>query len=361
MTARVAIAIAMTAAAAAGQIAPSGRTQSAVSGSTVVIGGVTVVDSATNGTFNTVTAPGGGTFGNAGTTGCIHYKDSSGGDHPWCGQPGGLDFGTASAAVHDIANCPSGTVLNAPAKPSSNSGSPCVTAAGIGDSGVAHWICTGGCGNSGNAQVADFGPASCIFDSGSGTVAINDWFGVSTTTANTCHDYGPIYPTNGINVLGQVMAAGTANGTTAFAVWTFPWAKTIVQNLQVATYSMPYTAVVTLVGTPVTILPAPTSGGVIVDHIEVEVKSTGQTAYTAGNTINFVYHGQTNNVTAAGVSTAVVTSGTTAYVALSATTAQLVTNNLTGIDATVSTTNFACSGTCASLYFTIYYTTYAIN
>jgi hypothetical protein len=127
---------------------------------------------------------------------------------------GNLDFGTAQAAVVEVANAgTTGTTVNKLAKYTGAPGTA-VIAATTDTKGVIG-VVVGGAGTTSNAQIATYGFASCVFD---GATTAGDYVQISGSVTGDCHDGGNSYPTTG-QVLGRIPTTNGAGGTYAMLLF----------------------------------------------------------------------------------------------------------------------------------------------
>lgn len=104
----------------------------------------------------------------------------------------------------------SGTATNFLAQLVTSGGLVAVNSPGTATSNGAIGICVSGCGQSGNALIAERGEISCFFD---GATVVNDYVTISSTVGGKCHDSGATYPTtNGTQVLGRVLSTNAGSG-----------------------------------------------------------------------------------------------------------------------------------------------------
>lgn len=123
---------------------------------------------------------------------------------------GGLDL-TNQPQLTEIANCtgsPAGTTLNKLTKLSA--ASSCATIAVTSDTAGAVGVVWAGAGTTGNAQIAQTGQASCVFD---GAITYGDYVQISTTVGGDCHDSGNTVPGSG-QVIGRIISPTNASAGT---------------------------------------------------------------------------------------------------------------------------------------------------
>jgi len=116
-----------------------------------------------------------------------------------------------NAFIIEVPNSGSGTTINLIAKLSSGQAITTLTS----DTNTAIGIVIGGAGTTGNAQIAQSGQASCVFDGGTTS---GDYVSISITVAGNCHDAGATYPTSG-QILGRVLSTNGGGGTYAMLVF----------------------------------------------------------------------------------------------------------------------------------------------
>lgn len=123
-----------------------------------------------------------------------------------------------NAFASEVANAgTTGTTVNKLAK---LTGSPAtaVIATTSDTTGNVIGIVIAGAGTTGNAQIANAGQASCVFD---GAITAGHFVQVSTTAGGSCHDGGATFPTSG-QIIGLIVAATNASpGSTPQAVTLF--------------------------------------------------------------------------------------------------------------------------------------------
>ncbi|MGA8757394.1 MAG: glycine-rich domain-containing protein [Stellaceae bacterium] len=115
----------------------------------------------------------------------------------------GLDLSTQNGLLEDRANAgTTGTTLYTLTK--INGGGLAVIASTSDSNGV-RGVCVGGCGTSGNAQIATTGTAALLLD---GTGMVGDFVQVSSTTGGYGHDTGATTCPSSGQTVGKIVAAG---------------------------------------------------------------------------------------------------------------------------------------------------------
>ena len=128
----------------------------------------------------------------------------------------GLDLSTQNGLLEDRTNAgTTGTTLYTLTK---INGSGLAVIAATSDSNGVRGVCVGGCGTSGNAQIATNGTAALLLD-GAGTVG--DFVQISSTTGGYGHDTGATTCPSSGQTVGKIVASGGPSSSYYVALGAF--------------------------------------------------------------------------------------------------------------------------------------------